>query len=305
MEGFGHPRASAGVTVPTLEEYKTLEARVTALEHGNVPPPSGDEPDYTDLSKFTPTFVDTFDTGTSPDPKLWKFCFNDGLRQLSGNGEHQIYVDPYYHGDDAHPLSQPINPFKIADGVLSITADKTPAWALPSLWGVPYTSGMISTGATFFQQYGRFCARMKLPKGKGLWPAFWLLPRAWTWPPEWDPLEFFGAPNANGEGGVTKFHWGCIAVDNSKGAGMWIDTGVDLTAAPHTYSMEWTANRLDFFFDDRPVGGHDISGCPEFDQPAYMIVNCAVGGSWVGYPDDTTPLPARTEVAFVKAFQWK
>jgi beta-glucanase (GH16 family) len=274
--------------------------------------PTGNDPrDFTDRSKWALTFDDDFTKGSpwgngvTPDRTKWQFCFANGDRTLGGNTEREVYMDPDYPGSG--PVALGYNPFAIDPangGILTISADKTPADIAPKIWGMWYVSGMVCTAGSFAQQFGRFCCRMKMPKGKGLWPAFWLLSPLKIWPPELDPCEFFGAPNHNNEGGVTKYHVGMIG---GAGGGAWIETGVDLTQGFHTYSCEWDAAQLRHYFDDRLVLTLDASD-PVFHTPQYMIANLAVGGTWPddpGGPDLSTEFPAKLQIDFIRAFKAK
>lgn len=282
-----------------------LEKRVGALEQAGRPAPAPRPtpptvpPDYTNRNVWRLTFQDDFDHADStPDPSLWEFDFADGHRNLPDNGERQLYFDPMWAGADGK-LAKPINPFSIADSVLTITADKMPDWVTPeNAWGYWYSSGMIR--AAFSQTYGRFVARMKMPAGKGLWPAFWLLPTDHSWPPELDPVEFFGGPNANGEGGPTMLHVGLVTADKAAGFGKWIDAGMDLTADFHLHALEWSADELVYSLDGKEIARTLTPD--DADKPMYPIVNLAVGGGWPGDPPPETVLPARLAIDFVRIF---
>src|SRR5476649_2281750 len=142
------------------------------------------------LSNFKLSFDHEFNTFTSSPSGAngaWQTTFYFGGRTLSGNGEQEFYSDS----------SVGSNPFSLQNGALQISA--TPGG---NSAGLPYTSGLITTEGNFTQTYGYFEMRAQLPAGQGMWPAFWLLPADKSWPPELDPLEAFGATNANGEGGA-------------------------------------------------------------------------------------------------------
>lgn len=94
-------------------------------------------------------------------------------RKTKCNGEQQIYVDPGYEGRGMVPLG--LDPFKVRDGVLSIVASRTPSDLKEVLFSNEYVSGVLTTQKSFFQKYGFFEIRAKIPSGIGVWPAFWLL----------------------------------------------------------------------------------------------------------------------------------
>jgi beta-glucanase (GH16 family) len=271
-----------------------LENRVTALE-SSAPQPPHPSDDYTDMTQWVMTFNDEFDE-PDVDTSKWHFDFAGGDRSLSGNAERQFYMDSKYTGTCPAARAPLYDPHTIKDGVLSITAVPTPDNVKPCIWYMPYVSGMLRSD--YSQQYGRFVMRAKLTKGQGFWPAFWLLAVQRVWPPEMDPLEAFGDPNANGEGGVTKFHWGWVG---KPGGGAWVDTGVDLTADFHVYAIEWYADRLEYYFDNQHVATQKPDDT--FNQPFYIIANLAVGGSWPGDPDKTTPFPGVLQIDFIRAYK--
>lgn len=257
-----------------------------------------------DLAGYKLTFEDEFDsfsryTGAA-DSGTWKTWFYFGDRTLNGNGERQYYMDADYKGSSSKPLG--VDPFSIrpdpkeaGDGVLVIEAKPTDPSVKPHIWGYDYTSGLITTEPTFSQKYGYFEMRAKLPEGKGLWPAFWLLPTDKSWPPEIDALEFFGGANSRGEGGVTRYHWGAIG-----GQGGWVDVGVDLTKDFHNYGVEWTQSELIYYFD-----GKEIARAPtpsSANKPMYMLANLAVGGSWVELPTSATKFPAELQIDYIRAY---
>src|SRR5262249_26015016 len=118
--------------------------------------------------------------------------FYDGLadRTLPSNGELQIYADPGFTGSTDAPLG--LQPFEVHNGALDIVAQPVSDSLSARMWNYKYASGLITTRRSFSQTYGYFEARVKLPAGKGLWPAFWLLPADGSWPPEIDGFEQLG-----------------------------------------------------------------------------------------------------------------
>jgi len=230
--------------------------------------------------------------GSAPHGR-WQTWFYFGDRSLNQNGERQYYMDADYGGSCGQPLG--VDPFHITSGTLEIVGERTPPAVKPCIWSYDYTSGLITTEPSFAQTYGRFVARLRLPKGKGLWPAFWLLPVDKSWPPELDPLEAFGAPNSRGEGGATRYHYGAM---NS--GGDWVNVGVDLNAGFHEYGLEWGPKELVYSFDGREVGRWPTP--KEAHKPMYLLVNLAIGGNWPELPDAGTRFPAVLEVDWVRAY---
>ena len=144
--------------------------------------------------------------------------------------------------------------------------------------GYPYTSGMISTGGTpgsqpsFSYLYGYAEARIALPEGKGMWPAFWIVPADRTWPPEIDFMEWQGVtPKLD----IVTIHWGTAKHPQSDGSDVRI--GVNLAGGFHVYGCDWEPNAVTWYFDGKPIKTYaDPSHIPS--QPMYLILNLAIGG---------------------------
>jgi beta-glucanase (GH16 family) len=144
--------------------------------------------------------------------------------------------------------------------------------------GYPYTSGMISTGGTpgsqpsFAYLYGYAEARIALPEGKGMWPAFWIVPADRTWPPEIDFMEWQGVtPKVD----IVTIHWGTAKHPQSDGTG--VHTGVNLANGFHVYGCDWEPDAVTWYFDGKPIKTYaDPSHIP--NQPMYLILNLAIGG---------------------------
>ncbi|WP_127510395.1 hemoblobin-interacting domain-containing protein [Paenibacillus humicus] len=201
---------------------------------------------------------------------------------------------------------------KVENGSLVIEARKE------SVNGKPYTSGRIWTSPTFSQAYGKFEARMKLPAGQGLWPAFWLMPKdsvygTWAASGEIDIMEARGRL-LNEVGGT--LHYGKPSPNNRyTGKTYTFPEGEDITGF-HTYGVEWEPGEIRWYvdgkvyqtqnrWDSQGAGQPDKYAFPApFDQPFYIILNMAVGGNYDGnrLPEDSA-LPARMEVDYVRAYE--
>jgi beta-glucanase (GH16 family) len=250
------------------------------------------------------SFADEFDDLSldledgAPSPGRWRTNFGYGgptsvhSRTLVNNGELEVYVDPKFAGTGSTSLN--LNPFHLSNGKLDIVAEPLDEAARPVAWGRSYSSGLLTTKASFAQQYGVFEIRAKIPRGKGLWPAFWLLPANGAWPPELDVLEILGDnPNkvymswhSNGDG---KHSSETKAIDIP-----------DASADFHTYSVEWTKDTINWFFDDIQVASAPTP--PDLHQPMYMLINLAVGGGWPGAPNAWTNFPASYTIDWVRAY---
>ena len=216
-----------------------------------------------------------------------------GSRTLPSNGEKEIYVDPGFRGSAAKPLG--INPFRISDGALEIVADRAPEDIVPSIWNYRYTSGMITTQRSFSQLYGVFEIRARMPKGRGLWPGFWLLPLDHSWPPEIDVFEILGND-------PTVLHTNA----HSKATGKHTDAPSvvhvpDTSAAFHTYAVDWEKDQIKWYFDGVEVAQKPTPA--DMHKPMYLLATFTVGGYWPGDPDASTQFPAILAIKWIRAYR--
>lgn len=253
-----------------------------------------------DRSQYSQTFADDFDALSldledGQSKGVWRTNFGYGgvhSRTLPNNGEMQVYADRLFTGTGTANLK--LDPFRIADGKLEIVAEPLKEDLRQFAWGLSYSSGLLTTKASFSQMYGLFEIRAKMPKGKGLWPAFWLLPVNRAWPPEIDVLEVLGD-------NTRKLYvaWHSNVGDKHTAEAKPIDVP-DMSEDFHTYSVVWEKDTLRWFFDDVQVASKSTP--EDFHLPMYMLINLAVGGGWPGSPDKTTQFPAKYTIDWVKAY---
>jgi beta-glucanase (GH16 family) len=227
-----------------------------------------------------------FDQQETLHPNGWQ------SRTLVPNGELQYYGDPAV-GPSA---------FEWKDGVLDIVAQPNPEATNPITHGLPYLSGLITTEKSFAQETGYFEARVAYPGGKGVWPAFWLLPvphlkDGWgvaNGPQEIDIFESIG------EAGRLYF---TVFTQGPKGektdSHMVWQTTKDLSQF-HTYGLLLTKKEIVWYLDDQEV--RRVANT-DFHEPAYMLLNLAIGGKWPGAPDKDTQFPARMRIDWVRAYR--
>ncbi|MEV4136310.1 discoidin domain-containing protein [Dactylosporangium sp. NPDC049742] len=227
---------------------------------------------------------DEFNTGTNVDTSKW--TIDPGTGQ---NGEIQYYTN--------------LENTSIQGGSLVIEARKQ------TLGGRDYTSGRINTSNKFSTQYGRVEARIKVPKGNGLWPAFWMMGtdfltgRPWPYNGEIDIMEILGK-NTNEI--YSTLH--APAYNGGGGYGQKIST-VDLSLDYHVYSTEWDSKHMTFRVDNQVILVADkdtvetTRGPWVYDHQFYLILNLAVGGDFPGPIDATTPFPSRMYVDYVRVYK--
>ena len=240
---------------------------------------------------------DEFDTDGTPDAAKWNLLTGDGTAQGIpgwGNNELQNYTN------------RPEN-VTAQNGVLIITAQKE------NFEGKTYTSARLTTKGKLDQQYGRFEARIKLPTGKGVFPAFWLLGDdengSLVWPKigEIDIMEYLGdkpttvfgtihGPGFSGANSITKKY----EIKNDR-----FDNGF------HIFGVEWSPNSINWYVDGdlyQSLTPSDVSektnGLGEwvFNRPFHIILNVAVGGNLPGSPNENTIFPQRMLVDYVRVY---
>ncbi|ARV09402.1 glycosyl hydrolase family 16 [Winogradskyella sp. PC-19] len=243
-------------------------------------------------------FEDNFDKDGVIDTDIWNFDIGDGTAQGIpgwGNNELQYYTD------------RPENA-TVENGYLLITPRQE------EFNGAQYTSARLQTKNNVQQQYGRFEARIRLPYGQGMWPAFWLLGEdsdGSIWPQigEIDimenvgdePTKIFGTvhgPSYSGAESVSKSY----TLENTR-----VDTEF------HVYGIEWGPDYINFYIDDvlyNQITPEDIdeetNGEGEWvfnDRPFYIILNVAVGGNLPGPPNAETEFPQTMLVDYVRVYK--
>ena len=240
-----------------------------------------------DEAGWTLVWSDEFDgpAGQLPDPANWTFDIGTDW------GNRQLEYD----------TGRPENVSFDGDGNLAITARRE------SYRGSAYTSGRIKTQGLFEQAYGRFEARIRLPTGQGIWPAFWLLGNdietvGWPECGEIDIMEYRGQEPSIVLGtvhGPDYFAAGGISARYGL-TGTRFDTGF------HEFAIEWTEAGIVWFVDGQryhAVGRDDPPGRWVFDHPFFILLNVAVGGSFVGPPNESTSFPQSMLVDWVRVYR--
>lgn len=244
---------------------------------------------------WVPTFTQDFNgaAGTPPDPKVWARDLGGGG---FGNGELQSYTDGAK------------NAFMDGKGHLVIEARKEPTKGADNI-ARDYSSARLLTRGKFSQTYGRIEARLRQPKGQGIWPALWMMgnsidKKGWPAGGEIDIMEFLGHK--------TNMVYGTLhgpGYSGGNGLQGWVDAKKDLSQDFHTYGIIWTPDAIKWTFDGKVYSTKtpEDAGARNwvFDDPFFIILNLAVGGGWPGYPDATTQFPQRLVVDYVHVFKDK
>ncbi|GAA2215043.1 glycoside hydrolase family 16 protein [Nonomuraea monospora] len=230
--------------------------------------------------------------GSAVDQSKWRFDLGGSGW---GNNEQQYYT------------SSTRNAAMDGAGNLVITARRENPSNYQCHYGTcQYTSARLLTSATFTRAYGRFEARMKLPRGQGIWPAFWMLGNdigsvGWPNSGEIDIMENIGREPSTVHGTI---HGPGYSGGGGIGAGYSI--GGAFADAFHTFAVDWSPNLIIWYVDGVEYQRRtpsDLGGNRwVFDHPFFMIMNVAVGGYWPGYPDATTTFPQALTVDYVRVF---
>lgn len=248
-----------------------------------------------DRSHLVLDFEDKFTTG--PDSRIWSDVDAPAEkveRSIPSNHELELYVDPLMRGTAPKPLG--LNAITYGPEGLEITARRIPAAALPYTWGYTIMSGHLLTRRSLAQTYGYYEARVQVPAGNGLWPAFWMLPARGGWPPEIDIFEILGRDPR------TVYH---SIHTGSLNAPVHLTTKYqtdDLSKGYHTYGVWWDAKTIRYYLDDQRVREYPTP--PQLNQPCFLILNLAVGG-WGGDPDPNADILGVMKVAWVRAYRFQ
>lgn len=231
---------------------------------------------------------------SSPDPTKWSFDIGGGGW---GNNELEYYT------------SRLQNAFVDGKGNLVIEAFRE-SYTGPDNVTRTYTSARLITKGKFTQKFGRFEARIKLPFGQGIWPAFWMLgsnivTAGWPNCGEIDIMEAIGREPSTNHGSL---HGPGYSGSSSLTGIYALPGGQRFSDAFHIFAIEWEPIALRFYVDgnlyqtrtpaDVPAGGKWV-----FDHPYFILFNVAVGGDWPGNPDVTTTWPQSMLVDYVRAYK--
>ena len=231
--------------------------------------------------------------GSSLNPNLWSYQTGDGCPDLCGWGNNELQ---WY---------QPEN-VTVNNGILTITAKEEQAG------GKNYTSGRIRTINRGDWTYGRFEIRAKMPQGKGMWPALWMLPTdpsiygVWAASGEIDIVEVVGdKPNE----AIGTLHYGGSWPDNQQTGSTFTLPQGSFSDDFHVFAVEWLESEIRWFIDDQQyatITNWSSTGGTfpaPFDVDFHILMNVAVGGNLPGSPDATTTFPQTMQVDYVRVYE--
>lgn len=259
------------------------------------------------VARFTElVMADEFDTDGVPNPAIWGYDIGDGSDTEAGagwgNGELQYYTNRTEN-------------VTVKNGVLLVTALKE------NFNGATFTSARLSTKGLFEQAYGRFEARIKVPGGSGLWPAFWMLGAdcgnvSWPQCGEIDIMEYRRQEPTSVSGTVHGPGYSGLTVPQGQITKAY-DLGNDrFDTGFHIFGIEWSPDTINYYVDDvlynqitpadlkvTPNDGTGALGEWVFNKPFYMIINLAVGGAFPGAPDSNETFPQTMLIDYVRVYK--
>ena len=221
--------------------------------------------------------------GAPPDPSVW-------VAELGGGG---------WGDDQLQSYSQPpANAYLTGSGQLAIVARD----GADAAGGI--SSARLTTRGLVAFRYGRVAARIKVPSGAGVWPAFWMLGTdidAVGWPAcgEIDVMEHVGSDPTAVHGTVHGTGYAGIG----HGVGHRFDTRSRLSDDFHTYAVAWSAASISWQLDGHEyfrVAAADVPGPWPFDKAFFLIINLAIGGRWPGNEPDASTLPAEMLIDWIR-----
>jgi beta-glucanase (GH16 family) len=238
----------------------------------------------------------------------WKLVWSDEFRQLNGSApDARKWVFDLggdgWGNEELEYYTSRTNNARIESGNLVIEAHRETFGARH------FTSARLLTKGKWSWKYGRIEARIKIPQGQGIWPAFWMMATnidAVGWPTggEIDIMENIGkeprtvhgtihGPGYSGAGGI--------------GGAFQLPAGSSFADKFHVFAIEWETNRIRWFIDSEPYFTATPESLPKgsqwvFTTPQFLLLNVAVGGGWPGNPDSTTLFPQRMLIDYVRVY---
>ena len=244
--------------------------------------------------------------------KNWKLVWHDEFDGPSINRDNWSFNSgPWKQSGELECYTDRPENARIEDGKLVIEARKE------DREGRHYTSARLHTKGKVEKKYGRIEARIRMPSGQGIWPAFWTLGTSFQgddkpvsgWPRsgEIDIVELIGGGRGRDDRVQHHIHWDKRPFGHASWGDYYDAPNRDLQDQFHVYAIEWDEHQIRAYLDDDYYFASDITinDTGAFHQPHFLLLNLAVGGEWPGNPDKTTVFPQRMEVDWVRWYQWE
>ena len=243
---------------------------------------------------WTLTWSDEFNQpdGSAPDPAKWKIEVNG---EGGGNKELEYYTARAQNLHVKNGNLEMIGLKETYTGADGVTRN--------------YTSARLNTQGKFDQAYGRFEARIKIPHGRGVWPAFWMLGNdidkvGWPTCGEVDIMENIGREPAIAHGTI---HGPGYSGGKGIGSPFTLASG-RFADDYHVFAAEWEPNQIRFYVDDNLYATRTPADLPPgtkwvYEHPFFVILDLAIGGGWPGSPDETTVFPQTMLVDYVRVYK--
>ncbi|MFL6123441.1 lectin [Actinophytocola sp.] len=286
-----HPSRRSRFLLAIAAMLTTSAAVLTPANHAALAATQPDGARSADVGIAATTFDDEFNAaaGTPVDGSKWNLETGDNVN----NHERQYYTN------------STSNAVHDGQGNLVITARKENPANYQCWYGrCEYTSARLNTSGKFAQAYGTFETRLKMSRGQGMWPAFWMLGNdigsvGWPNSGEIDVMENIGAEPNTVHGTIHG-----PGYSGSEGIGAGYSIGSPFADGFHTFRVEWSPNKIVWKVDGNVYETRtpaDLGGDRwVFDHPFYIILNLAVGGYWPGDPNSSTPFPNTLTVDYVR-----
>jgi beta-glucanase (GH16 family) len=263
-------------------------------------------PVFVSLASSLPVSANTSDA-----PRLiWSDEFDqpEGAPPLSSHWVHDLGASGWGNKELQNYTDAAANASIVAD---SHTTDGK-ALAIRALKTAPgvYTSARLKTLGRFAPKYGRIEARVKLPGGQGIWPAFWMLGTdigivGW---PACGEIDIVESINAHPKTVYGTLHGPGYSGDSARKGRFTLRSGT-LDEAYHVYAVDWSPDKIVWSFDGTDYHTETAASIPAGsrwvfnDHPFFLILNLAVGGHWPGYPDSSTTFPQTCLIDYVRVYE--
>jgi len=230
----------------------------------------------------------------------WKLIWEDDFKGASVDNSKWTIGNYLTHGPEGEIYMS--DECYVENGNLVLRSSKR------TMSGHDYTSCWLDTSNKFSTKFGRIEVHAKLPAGKGMWPAHWMMPNdnsCWPVEGEIDIMEYLGNDTGSALGPIYgTLHWshGSTCGSNIGNGGVYPANGVDFTKDFHQYAIEWYPNGISWFVDNhiyKVVNSSDFTP----SHPFFIILNSAVGGSWPGFPNAKTVFPQYHYIDYVRVYQ--